>query len=139
MPDVFDEKTRSYIMSRVRTKNTKPELIVRSLLHSNGYRFRLHRSDLPGTPDIVLPKYRSVIFVNGCFWHHHENCTRAMLPKSNNDYWNSKLDQNIKRDQRNYESLAELGWGVLVIWECEMSDTDKLLLKLANFLLQRSV
>lgn len=139
MPDAFDKKTRSYIMSQVRAKNTKPELIVRYLLHSNGFRFRLHRNDLPGTPDIVLPKYRSVIFVNGCFWHHHENCMRATLPKSNTDYWNSKLDQNVKRDQRNYESLAGLGWRVLVIWECETSDIDKLLPKLANFLLQRNI
>ena len=110
MTDVFDKKKRSEIMSSVKSKDTKPELIVRNLLHLMGYRFRLHREDLPGSPDIVLPKYKTVIFVHGCFWHGHEGCPRAKLPKTNTEVWRGKIEKNIERDQRNICELKSLGW-----------------------------
>lgn len=107
-------------MSKVHSSNTTPEIRVRKLLHSVGYRFRLHRSELPGKPDIVLPKYKTVIFVHGCFWHGCPTCHHAQIrPKSNSDYWNKKLDRNMQRDKENYSALNELGWHVLVVWECE--------------------
>lgn len=120
-------------MSRVKSRDTQPELLVRRLLHRLGYRFRLHRKDLPGKPDIVLPKYKSVIFVHGCFWHGH-NCSRGKRPTSNVEFWNSKLDKNIDRDKKNQESLSQLGWRILTVWECEIRDADTLAIKLANFL-----
>ena len=121
-------------MSRVTGKNTKPELVVRSLLHSMGYRFRLHRNDLPGKPDITLPKYKKIIFVHGCFWHGHIDCPRAKRPSTNNEFWNEKLDKNIKRDKNNVNSLIQLGWDVLTVWACEMKDTVTLKNKLLLFL-----
>lgn len=119
MPDTFTPQKRSSIMSKVKNHDTKPEYIVRKLLYKMGYRFRLQRKDLPGTPDIVLPKYRTVIFVHGCFWHGHEGCTRSSRPTSNIEFWNSKLDKNIKRDMEAQSKLREAGWNVLVIWQCE--------------------
>lgn len=120
MTDTFDEKKRSDIMSKVHSKDTKPELIVRRMLHSMGYRFRLHRVDLPGKPDIVLPKYKLAIFVHGCFWHGCSKCSHAQKrPQNNSVYWNRKLDMNIERDRKNEFNLKELGWAVLIIWECE--------------------
>lgn len=118
--DVFTPEKRSEIMSRVRSKDTKPELAVRSLLHAMGYRFRVHRTELPGKPDIVLPKYRTVVFVHGCFWHQHPDCRKATLPKRNAEFWREKLEGNAERDRRTYERLRELGWHVLVVWECEV-------------------
>lgn len=109
-------------MSKVRSKNTKPEVIIRRLLHSLGYRFRLYRKELPGNPDIVLPKYKTVIFVNGCFWHQHEGCKRSKLPKSNSLFWNVKLQKNVERDKKNIRILEDLGWQVLLIWECQLRD-----------------
>ena len=106
-------------MSSVRSKNTKPEMRVRSILHSNGLRFRLHRNDLPGSPDIVLPKFKTVIFVNGCFWHGHD-CPKGRRPATNLDFWNEKLDQNLRRDKENHAALQDMGWRVIVIWECEV-------------------
>ncbi len=107
-------------MSKVRAADTTPEIKVRKLLHGMGYRFRLHRRDLPGKPDIVLPKYKTVIFVNGCFWHGCPVCRHAKIrPKENADYWNRKLDRNMRRDQENYMALKEKGWRVLIVWECE--------------------
>ena len=111
---------KSGMMSRVRTKGTAPELALRSALHSNGIRFRLHRTDLPGKPDIVLPKYKSVIFVHGCFWHHHEGCIKSKMPKTNVEYWQDKITANIKRDKSNQDDLAKLGWQSLVVWECDI-------------------
>ena len=113
-------------MSRIRSKDTKPELIVRSALHKLGYRFRLHRKDLPGCPDIVLPKYRTLIFVHGCFWHMHENCRDGTLPKTNQLTWKEKLERNMERDKANVKLLESLGWKVFIIWECEVGDVDKL-------------
>ena len=132
--DVFSREKRSQIMSCVSGKNTKPELIVRSLLHKAGYRFRLHRSDLPGKPDITLPKYKKVIFVHGCFWHGHKDCRRSKRPISNKKFWHEKLDKNIKRDIVNIRNLKELGWGVLIVWTCEVNELNQLKNKLLSFL-----
>jgi len=126
MVDHLTPEKRSWNMSRIRSKNTKPEMVVRSLLHQMGYRFRLHRKDLPGTPDIVLPKYKTVIFVHGCFWHQHHDCSRATLPKTNTDYWLPKLKRNIERFQESKIQLVNTGWKVIVVWECELKDIDKL-------------
>ena len=122
--DFVSTETRSNMMRRVRQKNTKPEILVRSFLHNRGYRFRLHRKDLPGKPDIVLPKHRTVIFVNGCFWHGH-TCRKGKRPTTNTNFWNEKLDRNISRDSANYSKLKKLGWQVVVVWECETAELDK--------------
>lgn len=107
-------------MAAVKSKNTKPEMLIRKLLHSLGYRFRLHRKDLPGNPDIVLPKHKTVIFINGCFWHQHEGCKHASVPQTNTEFWQKKLSSNVERDKRNYIALKDLGWNVVIIWECEV-------------------
>lgn len=111
---------KSRMMSRVRTKGTAPEIALRSALHSAGIRFRLHRKDLPGKPDIVLPKFKSVIFVHGCFWHHHEGCIKSKMPKTNVEFWQDKIAANVKRDKSNQNDLVKMGWQVLVVWECEI-------------------
>jgi len=121
-------------MSRVSGKNTKPELVVRSLLHNMGYRFRLYRNDLPGKPDITLPKHNKIIFVHGCFWHGHIDCPRAKRPATNKTFWRKKLDKNIERDKVTAYKLKQLGWDVLTVWTCEVNDTDKLENKLLSFL-----
>ena len=135
--DVFTREKRSRIMSKVKGKDTKPELLVRSLLHKMGYRFRLHRRDLPGNPDIVLPKHKKVIFIHGCFWHGHKVCPRAKRPSSNKMFWEEKLNKNIKRDKRNISGLKEMGWDPLIIWTCEIKDHANLRIKLLNFLENR--
>ena len=117
MADIVDKKTRSRIMSQIKGKNTKPELIVRSELHKLGLRFRIHYKSLPGKPDIVLPKYKTVVFVHGCFWHHH-NCKYFQWPKSNREFWERKINRNITRDIEVIEQLIQLDWRVLQIWEC---------------------
>lgn len=109
-------------MSRIKSRDTQPERAVRSLLHRLGYRFRLHRADLPGKPDIVLPRYKTVIFVNGCFWHRHEGCRFSYNPKSRIDFWQKKFLDNVLRDQRAQESLVASSWKVIVVWECELRD-----------------
>ena len=121
-------------MSRVSGKNTKPELVVRSLLHKMGYRFRLHRKDLPGKPDITLPKYKKVIFVHGCFWHGHTDCPRSKRPTTNGKFWREKLDKNRERDKTSVNNLKELDWDILVVWTCEVNDMFKLKNKLLSFL-----
>lgn len=108
------------MMSQVRTKGTTPELALRSALHSAGFRFRLHRKDLPGKPDIVLPKNKCAIFVHGCFWHHHEGCIKSKMPKSNIEFWQKKIAANIQRDKSNQDDLEKMGWQVLVVWECDI-------------------
>ena len=113
-----DQKSR--VMSQVRTKGTAPELALRTALHSAGFRFRLHRKNLPGKPDIVLPKYKCVIFVHGCFWHHHEGCGKSSLPKTNVEFWQNKIAANVRRDKANQDNLAKLGWQVLIVWECDI-------------------
>ena len=109
-------------MSRIRGKDTTPELVVRSALHRMGFRFRLHKKDLPGRPDIVLSRYRTAVFVHGCFWHRHPGCTKAYTPKSRIRFWQSKFDQNVKRDAAVRDQLERLGWNVVVVWECEVSE-----------------
>lgn len=125
MADVFSKEFRSQIMAKISSKNTKPELIVRKILHSKGYRFRLHRKDLPGNPDIVLPKHKKIIFVHGCFWHNHNCKFGNHIPKTNTEYWEKKLKNNSIRDKINIEKLISLGWKVLIIWECTLKDIDK--------------
>ena len=132
--DVFTKEKRSRIMSKVKGKDTKPERLVRSLLHGMGYRFRLHRRNLPGNPDIVLPKHRKVIFVHGCFWHGHEECSRSKRPASNQKFWDEKLNKNIQRDKNNILTLRNMDWTPLIIWTCEVKDIVSLKLKLQNFL-----
>lgn len=132
MNDRLQPEERSALMGRVRGKNTLPEIRVRKVLHGLGYRFRLHRRDLPGKPDIVLPKYRLCVFVNGCFWHQHPGCHRATMPRSNKSFWKEKLTRNCERDRKSLGALRELGWKTLVVWECETFDT----VRLQNTLLQ---
>lgn len=131
--DIYDRKKRSKIMSCIRGYNTKPEMVVRKVLHSRGYRFRLYRNDLPGKPDIVLPRYKAAIFVHGCFWHNHERCSKSKLPETNINFWRNKILQNVERDRKNIAMLKRLGWKVLVIWECE-TRRDRLSEKLVEFL-----
>ncbi len=118
--DPLTPQKRSETMSRVKSRNTKPELRVRSALHATGYRFRLHRKDLPGNPDIVLPKHRAAVFVHGCFWHQHPGCRKATIPQNNRPYWEKKLGRNVERDERSQRALAERGWEVITLWECEI-------------------
>lgn len=125
---------RSALMSRVKGKNTKPEILVRKLLHSVGGRFRLHGKKLPGKPDIVMPGRRLAIFVHGCFWHRHQGCKRSSCPKTRADFWEDKFRKNVARDQRNISDLKRLGWAVEVVWECETVDTRALSKRLKNML-----
>ncbi len=136
MPDIFAPEKRHEIMQNVKTKNTAPEIKLRSLLHKNGFRFRVNRKDLPGKPDIVLPKYRAVIFVHGCFWHGHD-CPRGQRPQTNADFWNQKIDRNVIRDKSDVSLLESLGWRVLIVWECEIKKKNEavLLSRVKEFLL----
>lgn len=132
--DGLTPEKRSWNMSRIRGVDTKPELLVRSLLHRMGYRFRLHRRDLPGRPDIVLPKYRAVVFVHGCFWHRHRGCRYAYVPKSRKDFWKRKFARNVERDREVRHLLRKAGWKILVVWECETVDADGLASRLSSAL-----
>jgi len=134
MVDIFTTDKRSEIMSRIKNRDTAPEIKVRSIIHRMGYRFRLHRKDLPGNPDIVFPKHKKIIFVNGCFWHGHKNCIRSKRPSSNKNFWDQKIDKNITRDKNIRKALNKSGWKVLVIWQCEINDINKLEVKIANFM-----
>lgn len=120
MPDKHSKKTRSYNMSMIKGRNTKPEIIVRKYLFSCGFRYRLNDSRYPGRPDIVLPKYKTAIFINGCFWHVHEGCRYSVWPENNREFWYKKLMGNAERDKRDYQALVDMGWNVIVIWECEL-------------------
>lgn len=120
MSDIHSKETRSYNMSQIRGKDTKPELLVRRFIFANGFRYRLHDKKLPGKPDIVLPKYKIVIFVNGCFWHGHENCRYFKIPGTRTEWWTNKIVQNKRSDQANCEKLTELGWKVITIFECKL-------------------
>lgn len=131
--DVHDRATRSYNMSRIKGKNTKPEDIVAKYLFAHGFRYRRNVKSLPGTPDIVLKKYKTVIFVNGCFWHAHEGCKYFVLPEENREFWNEKLLRNRERDAEKQKQLQELGWNVIVIWECELRNNK------VSFTLQKLV
>ena len=121
-------------MARIRGQNTQPEVAVRRLLHARGYRFRLHRRDLPGTPDICFPGRKKAIFVHGCFWHRHQGCSRTTTPKTRTSFWEDKFRQNVVRDRVNITALAELGWGVMVVWECEARNLEMLARRLVGFL-----
>jgi DNA mismatch endonuclease (patch repair protein) len=121
-------------MSRIGSKNTKPELLVRKVLHGLGYRFRLHRNDLPGKPDIVLSKYKTVVFVHGCFWHGHSCKKGQKRPATNKDFWDGKLNRNIERDKENISQLENLGWNVLTIWECQVKDINQLMVIISESL-----
>jgi len=125
---------RSKNMAAIKSKNTKPEIKVRKVLHSMGYRFRLHSKDLPGSPDIVLPKYKTVIFVHGCFWHRHENCKYASTPKTRKEFWNKKFKENIKRDLEIQDKIKNLDWRSVVIWECETKNIENLWGKIIDVL-----
>lgn len=128
MPDTVSRSARSRIMARVKSKGTGPELKVRRKLHRAGYRFRLHRTDLPGSPDLLLPKYRLALFVNGCFWHWH-GCKRSRMPNSNVEYWTAKIERNVNRDRETRDELERMGWRHRVIWECQVDDGVEVLCK----------
>lgn len=128
--DKLDKESRSRLMAKVKSKNTGLEKAVRSLLHSLGFRFRLHRRGLPGTPDVILPKYRTVILAHGCFWHRHPGCKLAATPASNTDFWREKFAKNVERDARQIAALEQAGWKVMVVWECELKETPRLAARL---------
>lgn len=132
--DIVNKEKRSAIMSRVRSANTGPEIRVRRILHRLGYRFRLHRRDLPGTPDIVLPAYNNIVFVHGCFWHRHARCRDASTPSTRMRFWKKKFAENVARDAKKTAALQALGWKVLVVWECELRDEEVLAEKLKRVL-----
>lgn len=133
--DTVDPKKRSEIMSHIRGKNTKPELLIRSLLHRSGFRFRIHRRDLPGCPDIVLPKYKTIIFVHGCFWHQHPGCRKATIPETNRDFWTEKLTKNTTRDFLICNELKKQGWKTIIVWQCEL----KKILEVPDILLKQII
>ncbi len=127
LTDHLDKEARSRNMSRIRSKDTKPELMVRKMLHAAGFRFRLHDKRLPGKPDIVLPKWKTVIFVHGCFWHRHQGCKRATIPKTRVEWWLNKFDRNIiANDSKNCSKLLSAGWNVVIVWECEVSHFEEI-------------
>lgn len=125
MTDVLTPEQRHHCMSNIRNKNTKPEILVRKFLFANGFRFRVNVKTLPGTPDIVLKKYRTVIFVNGCFWHGHDDCKYFRLPKSNTEFWKTKIMANKERDLRDWGELKEMGWFVIQLWECQLKPKQR--------------
>ncbi len=132
--DTLTPAERSERMSRVRSQDTRPEMIVRRLVHGMGYRYRLHARALPGCPDLVFASFRKVIFVHGCFWHRHKGCPNCRFPKSRLDFWTPKLEANEKRDRSNQRRLRRDGWGVLVVWECELKDIDRLKNRIRKFM-----
>lgn len=134
MIDQISSEKRSYVMSRIRSKNTGLELAVRRLIFSMGYRYRLYRKDLPGKPDLVFAGRKKIIFIHGCFWHQHNDCEMGKPPASNLAYWGPKLSRTVERDKQQIEALQREGWAVLVIWECEMKDLNKIQDKIRNFL-----
>jgi DNA mismatch endonuclease (patch repair protein) len=134
MADFLTRDRRSWLMSRVRGKNTKPELVVRSAAHRLGYRFRLHRKDLPGRPDLVFPRLRKAVFVHGCFWHRHEGCKKATTPGSNVDYWHKKFAENVERDNKAVAELTRMGWALMIVRECQTTDVDSISQSLRAFL-----
>jgi DNA mismatch endonuclease (patch repair protein) len=132
--DKLDPTRRSENMRRIRSKDMKPELVVRSLVHQLGFRFRLHRRELPGSPDLVFPRHRKIVFVHGCFWHQHSGCREGRVPNTRKEYWEPKLSRNRERDQTSLAALSQSGWSTLVVWECETKDTEALASRLRAFL-----
>ncbi len=124
MVDKFSKQKRSEIMSHIKSKNTKPEITVRKIIYSLGYRYRLHRKDLPGKPDLAFINKKKVIFINGCFWHGHSGCKKSALPDTNYEFWNDKIKNNVNRDTLNYQRLKDMGWKYLVIWQCEIKNAE---------------
>ena len=139
MADIYRPNKRSEIMARVRTTGTRPERIVRQVAHGLELRFRLHRKDLPGRPDLVFPRYRKVIFVHGCFWHGHKHCKKAKLPTTNRTFWESKLMRNVQRDQSNIDAFYRAGWQVLIVWECQTKDPESIAASISLFLKNNGV
>jgi DNA mismatch endonuclease (patch repair protein) len=135
--DFWTKDKRSSVMSKIRSKNTRPELILRSALHRQGYRFRIHAKNLPGKPDIILPKYKTIIFVHGCFWHFHKECPEGRIPDTNSSFWEEKLSRTMERDVKHQKYFIDLGWKVLVIWECEIEKKLDDVLKNINRVLLR--
>ena len=133
MTDTFTPKQRSEIMAKIHSADTVPEVELRRLLHALGYRFRVHRSDLPGKPDVVLPRYHAAIMMHGCFWHGH-TCQDGRRPRSNTEYWNKKLDRNLQRDKKNVAALRRLGWRCLTVWECQLNNQEQLRQRIIRFL-----
>jgi DNA mismatch endonuclease (patch repair protein) len=131
MADVHDKATRSYNMSRIKGKDTKPEMLVRKFLHAQGFRYRLHVKNLPGKPDIVLPRHKTVIFIHGCFWHGHEHCKYYVIPKTRTEWWVNKINSNIFNDTKAIKALKKEGWKVIVLWECGLK-SNKIKLTLAK-------
>jgi DNA mismatch endonuclease (patch repair protein) len=138
MADVFSKDKRSDVMSRIRGRDTRPERAVRSILHKLGFRFRLQARHLPGKPDIVLPKYRTVIMVHGCFWHRHSHCKYAYTPKTRTEFWNTKLSANVARDRKTGKALRALGWRIITVWECELKHGDHVPIRLMRALRETS-
>lgn len=132
--DIVTPEKRSRMMAGIKSKNTKPEMVVRKLVHRLGFRFRLHRRDLPGSPDLVFPRFRRVIFVHGCFWHQHPRCKFAYTPKSRPEFWIPKLEANMRRDAAAQQALVAAGWDILIVWECEIFDIFNLSNKIHSFL-----
>lgn len=132
--DFMSPEKRSKIMSSIRSKDTQPELMIRRLIHSMGYRYRLHNKKLPGKPDLTFSSRRKVIFVHGCFWHQHKECGHGKVPTSRVDYWKPKLEKNVKRDIENQKKISAAGWDYLVIWECEIEDIESVIVRIKNFL-----
>jgi DNA mismatch endonuclease (patch repair protein) len=134
MADVHSKETRSFNMSRIRSTNTKPEMRVRKFLFSTGFRYRLHQKKLPGKPDIVLPKYKTVIFIHGCFWHGHEGCRYYVIPKTRTEWWLEKINRNKSNDQRSENALKQMGWKVINLWECEIKTQELYTVRTAELL-----
>lgn len=132
--DIFTPEKRSQLMSRVRSENTKPELKLRRALHGLKYRYRLHKRELPGKPDLVFSKYKKVIFVHGCFWHQHTGCKKAKIPVSNHEFWKNKLENNVRRDAVAIDELAKIGWAAIVVWECELKLLDEVTDRVERYL-----
>jgi len=138
--DKISKEHRSWNMSRITGKNTKPELLFRSMLHKAGYRFRFHDKTIPGKPDVVLKKYKSVIFVHGCFWHRHEGCKNASMPQTRIEFWTDKFAKTVERDKRQQQELKDLSWNVIIVWECELKkDTESALKSVTNQLRKNSL
>lgn len=127
--DIWTSEKRSKVMAKIRSKNTKPEIVLRSLLHKKGFRFRIHRKNLPGKPDIVFPAKKLAVYVHGCFWHLHANCRDGTIPKSNTEFWNKKLSANVERDNKHLKNIRLLNWKAIVIWECEIEKQPTRVLK----------
>ena len=137
--DIWSKEKRSEVMSKIRGKNTKPEVILRSHLFKEGFRFRIHKKNLPGKPDIVLSKYKTAIFVHGCFWHYHKDCREGRIPSTNSDFWKNKLQGNVAKDNRNVKDLEEMGWRVFTIWECEIEGDLSGVMRRINLIKQAAI